>query len=505
MSIVEPKRSARIADCAFRGPAERRRRPRPFRTAPVAVPRRKPQAAEVAPPPKSAVHQMSLLFVWLAIFSSFFVVREPAPVDALMMGLIVLLPVVGLTAFNSAHLTYLIAWASVMATGLIAAILADYDWAAAATHIGVSIYLVMTSFVIAGFVARSPEAHSTLLFNAFVAAALIAAITGTIGYFDLIPGANDWFTVHQRAAGSFKDPNVFAPFLVPPFLYLLHEALTRKPVRAALALAGLAILGTGLLLSFSRGAWVNLLVAIAVYGVLSFVTVRTDHQRLKLIGIGIVGASLLAAVVALAFTNDEFMRAFEQRFTLAQSYDQGPEGRFGGQGKAIDILLEHPFGFGALQFGGYIHAEHPHNVYISQFLNGGWLGGCLYIAIIAAGLVYGLRAVLRRTWPSRTLLVVYACFAGLVVEGFVVETDHWRTFYLVLGMLFGLVFPSAKLDVHIAETGRPNLPVSLATMPMQAPTRAARIIGPAPSRVEPPIKPKTRRRRAKRQARILFH
>lgn len=461
-------------------------------------------AVQPAPAPisKSAAHRIALALVWLAIFSGFFVVREPAPVDALMIGLTVLLPVVGLTAINRAHLAYLALWAAVMATGFFAATLSDYDWTAATLHIAISVYLVAASFVIAAFVARNPDEHARLIFRASVAAALVAGITGTIGYFDLIPGAKSFFTVHDRAAGSFKDPNVYAPFLIPPIMFLLNEALTRRLLTAAMALVAIGVIGTGLLLSFSRGAWINLAIAIAVYGVLSYVTVRTNHQRLKLIAIAIVTTSIAAALLALILTSDTFLRAFEQRVLLTQSYDVGPEGRFGGQEKALGVVLENPLGFGALQFGGNLHIEHPHNVYLSQFLNGGWLGGTIYLVIISASLVYGLRAVLQRHWSSRTLLVVYACFVGLVVEGFVVETDHWRTFYLVLGMLWGLVFPAARLNVR--DDARPRLPLSLATMPMTPPTRAPRIVGVSPQSAEPPIKPKTRRRQSKRQAKIVL-
>ncbi len=46
---------------------------------------------------KSAVHRIALALVWITIASSAVVFSEPAPVDALTMGLLVLLPVIGLT------------------------------------------------------------------------------------------------------------------------------------------------------------------------------------------------------------------------------------------------------------------------------------------------------------------------------------------------------------------------------------------------------------------------
>ena len=45
---------------------------------------------------KSTAHRISLGIVWLTVALSFLVFTEPAPIDALTIGLFVLLPVVGL-------------------------------------------------------------------------------------------------------------------------------------------------------------------------------------------------------------------------------------------------------------------------------------------------------------------------------------------------------------------------------------------------------------------------
>ena len=37
-----------------------------------------------------------------------------------------------------------------------------------------------------------------------------------------------------------------------------------------------------------------------------------------------------------------------------------------------------------------------------------------------------------------TLIVAFATFVGEVVEGMVIDTDHWRHFFLLLGMIWGL-------------------------------------------------------------------
>jgi hypothetical protein len=33
---------------------------------------------------------------------------------------------------------------------------------------------------------------------------------------------------------------------------------------------------------------------------------------------------------------------------------------------------------------------------------------------------------------------VTAAFAGLVLEGFVIDTDHWRHFFILVGCIWGL-------------------------------------------------------------------
>ena len=392
---------------------------------------------------KSGVHILSLMAVWLTIFSGFFVAFEPAPVDALLIGLVVLLPIVGLARIDTPHLGYLFAWLAITACELVASTMAA-DVATATIHTVVSLYLSLASFVIAAFIAKRPESHTRLIVWAYVASALVAALMGIVGYLDLIPGASSVFTVHERAAGTFKDPNVYATYLIPAMLFLAHTALSRRFGAMLLSAAAFAVIALALLLSFSRGAWVNLVVAGLVYGWLAFVTARTDRQRLKLVGLAVLSVVLSLGVVAAALEVDAISRLFDQRFALDQSYDEGPEGRFGGQLKAIDQILHNPFGLGPLQFGGVFHPEHPHNVYLSMFLNAGWLGGLIYILLIACLLVAGFKAVMRRKWASPFLLAIYASFVGMVVEGFVIETDHWRHFYLVAGLLAGLAMePSA--------------------------------------------------------------
>ncbi len=392
---------------------------------------------------KSFVHAASLALVWLTVALSGIVFSEPAPVDALAMGLVLLLPVVGLVAITPALLTYLSLWL-VASAGAFLAATHSHNLVGSATHTGVSLYLYLFSFVFAAFIACKPVQHTRLVLNAWMVAALIAAGAGLAGYFDLVPGAYDLFTKYGRVSGTFKDPNVFGPFVVPAFLYALHLALNQPARRAFLSLGAAGLLGLAVLVSFSRGAWVNLAIALAVYGYLAFVLAPTHSQRARIIGLMMTGAIVLAGVIAVALQDEKIAGLFAERANVTQSYDVGPNGRFGGQAKAFDLILDKPFGIGAMQFAPEYHHEEPHNVYLNMLLNAGWLGGGMYWVMVGLTLILGARQVLINT-PMRPLfLIAYAAFFATAVEGLIVDTDHWRSFYMLMAMIWGAMCAPAR-------------------------------------------------------------
>lgn len=409
----------------------------------AATPYRSTHATESG---RSFVHVASLAYVWITIATSGLVFTEPALTDALAIGLVVLLPVVGLVAISPMLTSYLALWLVTAASGLLAATMSP-DVADPAKFTAVSIYLYVSSFVFAAFVARNALAHAKLIFNAWCVAAMAAAAAGIVGYFDLLPGAFDLFTRFGRAAGTFKDPNVFGPFLVAPFLYALHVAIERPWHRIALPLAAAGFFALGVFLSFSRGAWFTLAFALVTYGWLAFVTTTSEARRMRILHLIAVGTLLVAIVVLGALQNERIAGLLGERASLTQSYDVGPEGRFGGQQKAIGLILDNPLGIGATVFAGVHHHEEVHNVYLSMMLNAGWLGGALFVLMIVLTIVLGLRHAFvasRSALLTQPLfLVAYAAFLANALEGFIIDLDHWRHVYLLMALVWGLM--SAEL------------------------------------------------------------
>ncbi len=408
---------------------------------------------------RSLTHWAVLALVALTFATSGIVFSEPAPVDALTIGLIVLLPVIGLVRFTRSLIAYLALWLMAGAFGLIAASLTpdahDVTVADSVKFTAISIYLSLASFVIAGFVAKRPDLHTRLILGAWTVAGVVAAGAALVGYFGLLPGTAELFTKFGRAAGTFKDPNVIGPFLTAPAVYMLHLIVTRPIERTLMPLAIMGLLALAILLSFSRGAWLNLALAVVVYGWLAFVTSPSLIQRERIVALMSLGIAVLAGLVAVASQLDSVSALMSERASLDQSYDYGPEGRFGGQAKAIGLIVDNPLGIGALVFGRVHHAEEVHNVYLSMMLNAGWIGGAIYWVLVALTLVLGFRHVLKATDTRPLFLIVYAAFLANAFEGLIIDTDHWRHFYVLMGMVWGLMASApAAAGVNRSTTPR---------------------------------------------------
>jgi O-antigen ligase len=111
--------------------------------------------------------------------------------------------------------------------------------------------------------------------------------------------------------------------------------------------------------------------------------------------------------------------------------------------KAVDVILAHPLGIGALEFGR-VYKNDVHQVYLSMYLNAGWIGGTLYVALVLLTIWLGLQQVVRDRGRDAVSAVLVASFIGMVAEGVVIDTDHWRHFFLIMAMIWGMALaPSA--------------------------------------------------------------
>lgn len=405
------------------------------------------------------LQRLGLIYVWITFATSGVVFAEPAPHDALLLGAMIALPLLGLVSFNRGLMLYLLLWVGILVTSLVATTQAGV-FGVPTKHVTITAYLALSSFVIAGFVLDRPDTNVRFIMSAYVFAALVAAIPGLIGGLDLVPGMRDIFaTDHGRVHGTFKDPNVLGAFLVPPLLYMLNIVLHKGFGRSIFYVLAAPILLLASLLAFSRGAWINLAAALSVYGAITFVTLSWHRERLRLVIYVLLAGILGVALLVAALTVPDVSRLMGERASLQQYYDVGPEGRFGGQIKAIGVILSHPMGIGGLEFARVFHKEDPHQIYLSMFLNAGWIGGTLYFALVLMTIWLGIRHIVRDRGGDGVNVVLLAAFIGMAFEGVVIDTDHWRHFFLIMAMIWGAALAPMAAWGRSGQSGLQAAPV----------------------------------------------
>ena len=387
------------------------------------------------------IQRFALSVVWLGFALSGIVFAEPAPVDLILILLIGLLPLAGLAEMNRTLLIYQMLWLLVVAGGCLGAMDA-FDLGVASKQVAITFYLSVSSVILAGFIQANPERHTKLIMNGYALAAVVATLGALVGYFDLLPPLTETLTLYGRARGTFKDPNVYGAFVVPALVYALYLAFTRPPRTAFVALCITGFLLLGSLLSFSRGAWINAVLSAVIFCYLSFITSTTDRYRARIVTLLSVAAVLSAIVLGFAIQSPKVSELLNERAQLTQTYDSEPYGRFAGHAKAKALIVTHPFGIGALQFGIHYHHEDVHQVYLNMLIGHGWLGGGAYVLLVVLTLLLGIAGAFIPGPAQGLMLVMLSAYAGTVMEGFVVDTDHWRHFFVLMAAIWGLFLGS---------------------------------------------------------------
>src|SRR5581483_573234 len=303
--------------------------------------------------------------------------------------------------------------------------------------IATSWYMAVTVIFFAMVLSEDTEARLDMLRRGLIVGAMIASLAAIGGYFNLVPGGHDLLTLYERARGAFKDPNVLGAFLILPALFVLQNVVTARFGKALRSAIAFAIMSLAILLAFSRAAWGGLVLTSAFMLALMVLTSQSRGERSRIIimaGMAALGAVLLLAVL-LSF--DSIAEMFRQRASFDQSYDEGRFGRFGRHILGADMALDLPFGIGPLQFHNYF-PEDTHNSFLNAFMSGGWLSGVCYPALIAVTVIMAFRHIFVPVPWQRTYLAIFAAFLGTVGENFVIDTDHWRHFWMMLGAMWAM-------------------------------------------------------------------
>lgn len=371
------------------------------------------------------------------VFLGGFVLFEPSPYELMFLAL---LPVAFIAGVNlhRATLPLLGIFVFFVPFALIGAFQSTYiSITDALIFVGVTIFLLFTSYFAANYIADAPQKHLRLMMTAYGWAAMAAAAIGTLAYLGLIPGA-ETFLRYGRAKALFQDPNVYGPFLIPPAMFALQRMLLGTGRRSLWAAAMLGVLSIGVFVSFSRGAWGHMLASALIVFIACFLLQANARQKVRMLLLAIVGAGMLLVTLAGLLSIPSVNALFATRFSAEQTYDTGETGRFGRQGYAFDLALANPLGIGPAQFHNLRISEEPHNTYVNVLHVYGWGGGLAFYAFFALTLWRGVRAFAIPS-PNRLLMIpLVASFVPLAIECAIIDADHWRHLFLVAGMIWGV-------------------------------------------------------------------
>lgn len=383
---------------------------------------------------KRALNRLLANFgIGLGVFLLSFVMSEPAPYELYMLGLMALALLFGLRLTRSS--TALLVIFSIFNLGGMISVMQIPDVKDAPLYIAVSLFLALTSVFFAAFI-EADYRRLRVIFTAYLLTASITAMLGIAGYFGLIPGA-DLYIRYGRAKGAFKDPNVFGPFLVLPFTWCFYRCVMGRPRDIFIYLPLCCLLIPAILVSFSRAAWIMASIAVVFVFTIVFLMTQSNRARfyLVLVGLSTVISALVSILLLLQIPDVQSF--FLERMQL-QEYDSDRHGRFARHWDGMVYAMEHPLGIGPLQFAPRF-GEDTHNIWLKAVLDYGWIGFCAFVTLTALTLGLGFKLLLRQRPWQPFLLCAYATYIGHVIIGNVIDTDHWRHFYLLFGIIWGCI------------------------------------------------------------------
>ncbi|WP_164940027.1 O-antigen ligase family protein [Bradyrhizobium zhanjiangense] len=391
---------------------------------------------KLAAPAAPGVLALQRALVWLVGASGAIVFIEPSPYEIATLLATLTFFATGLRL--RLVLMPLLALLILLNVGYTISAIPLFEQSEVVSWIATSWYMAVTVVFFAMVTSEDTAARLDMLRRGLVVGAMIASLLAVAGYFHLVPGGNDLLTLYGRARGTFKDPNVLGAFLILPALFALQSAVSDKLGKAFRNVIAFGIMSLAILLAFSRAAWGGLVLTSAFMLALMVLTSRTNAQRSRIIVMAIVAAVLGLALIAALLSFDSTAEMFKQRASFDQSYDEGRFGRFGRHILGAEMALDLPLGIGPLQFHRYF-PEDTHNSYLNAFMSGGWLSGVCYPALVFTTLVMGFRHIFVRVPWQRAYLAIFSAFVGTVGESFVIDTDHWRHFWMMLGAMWGMI------------------------------------------------------------------
>jgi putative inorganic carbon (HCO3(-)) transporter len=322
---------------------------------------------------------------------------------------------------------------------------------------------------------------------------LSAVIQGLIGLYQFFGGsgaAHLWILDYRyfRAFGTFGQPNPFGAFMGLTLPLALGATLgaaaeawsafrQRKPIRgaligAALYAGGAAIIGIGLLISWSRGAWIGFGAAVIV---LVLFGPRRRWIGVTLVAIGLFGgvagaaAGVLPASLAARFSDftQDLSGFADVRGQVISDTNYAVLERFAHWQAALSMANDSPWlgvGFGNYEVAYPRYAlmnwpmalGHAHNYYLNLLAETGIIGLSAYVAAWIAIFWLTVRTLRQQSGFGRGLaLGLLGVWTHLAVHS-LFDKLYVNNIYLHLGAMLGLIGGLVILGNLDARYQKPN-------------------------------------------------
>lgn len=354
---------------------------------------------------------------------------EPAPFDLLIVLLAPIALLLRRMAIPHPSSFALVCVALFLLTNAISLLAAD-NLAAALRFGAITVYLIVAWAFVLGLVGMQGERAVRIVMLGWTAGAVASTSVAIAGYLHLLP-IYDSVAPGGRMEAFFKDANVLGAFLVPPAVWSAARLVTLERGHRASWAPALVVCGTGVFLSYSRGAWISLAIAMLLFFGLRLVGVGTRRSRIMTLLALPVAAVLLAIAFDRLTSLDAVQDMLELRFGM-QSYDSE---RFANQRRAFELAARTPLGIGPGQTELVFHRA-AHNAYVRAFVENGFIGGLSLTALMIGSTLRAVWLALSVREPRLqvAMAMVGASLAAICVESLVIDSVHWRHMWVLLAM-----------------------------------------------------------------------
>lgn len=293
------------------------------------------------------------------------------------------------------------------------------------------IFVLVRYFILA----QGDEEKSKILYYFRIACYVLISAAGALAvvqYFTLQTLPADWLgnsNEPKRAIAFFAHPNAFGLFVTPILAWLIPHVVEQLRTKKILLPFLWALGGVGILLSLSRGAWLGVIAACAVYVLIN----ANKKLILGFTGILIVMAGIVAVVPNLRY-----------RVLLPFHGEKSSVARFSLWNTGGAMIKDNPvLGKGVNGFknnwdaynkdSGLEHYNFPHNIFINFWIDTGLLG--LLSMLVILGLS-AARGIARRKSTAALGLLLFV--VALVVHGLIdipyFKNDLSLVFWIILAL-----------------------------------------------------------------------